>query len=306
MSGFHCLVASGTSSKQLRREPDALGIGYGSMLLEGFLAVLVILACSAGLTLTGEAWDSVYADWSSANGLGSKVGAFVSGAGNFVASLGIPPGVATAFMGVLVASFAATTLDSSCRLQRYVIEELAAALGGRNHEGGAGVRPLKVFTKRHPATMLAVVLGLGLASLPASGQLGDWSLDSAGTGGLILWPMFGATNQLLAGLALMVICFYLWRRNKPILLVAIPLLLMLLMPAWAIVDDALIGSRGSSFLGNQQWLLLGFAVGTLALEIWMIIEGILLFPKLRGVREAPPPPPGRREGDPDARPSETP
>ncbi|MED6307030.1 MAG: carbon starvation CstA 5TM domain-containing protein, partial [Planctomycetota bacterium] len=135
---------------------------------------------------------------------------------------------------------------------------------------------------------------------------GDWSLESAGTGGLILWPMFGATNQLLAGLALMVICFYLWRRNKPILLVAMPLLLMLLMPAWAIVDDALIGSRGSSFLGNGQWLLLGFAVGTLALEVWMIIEGILLFPKLRGIREAPAPPPGRWERDPDARPSETP
>ncbi len=306
VSGFHCLVASGTSSKQLRREPDALGIGYGSMLLEGFLAVLVILACSAGLTLTGEAWGSVYADWSSANGLGSKVGAFVSGAGNFVASLGIPPEIATAFMGVLVASFAATTLDSSCRLQRYVIEELAAALGGRNREGGAGVRPLGLFTRRHPATMLAVVLGLGLASLPASGQLGDWTLDSAGTGGLILWPMFGATNQLLAGLALMVICFYLWRRNKPVLLVAMPLLLMLLMPAWAIIDDALIGSRGSSFLGNGQWLLLGFAVGTLALEVWMIIEGILLFPRLRGIREAPAPPPGRREHDPDARPSEAP
>ena len=306
VSGFHCLVASGTSSKQLKSEPDALGIGYGSMLLEGFLAVLVILACTAGLTLTGEAWGSIYSDWSSANGLGSKVGAFVSGAGNFVASLGVPGETATALMGVLVASFAATTLDSSCRLQRYVIEELAGALGGRNAEGARGVRPLGILTRKHPATLLAVVLGLGLASLPASGQLGDWSLASAGTGGLILWPMFGATNQLLAGLALMVICFYLWRRGKPVLLVALPLLLMLLMPAWAIIDDAVIGSRGSSFLGDEQWLLLGFAVGTLALEGWMIIEGLLLFPRLRGIREAAAPPPGRWERDPDARPSEVP
>ena len=146
VSGFHCLVASGTSSKQLEREPDALGIGYGSMLLEGFLAVLVILACSAGLTLTGAAWTSVYADWSAANGLGAKVGAFVSGAGNFVASLGIPTEIAIALMGVLVASFAATTLDSSCRLQRYVIEELAGALGGRRKDGTPGFAPLHLLT----------------------------------------------------------------------------------------------------------------------------------------------------------------
>ncbi|MEE2681125.1 MAG: carbon starvation protein A [Planctomycetota bacterium] len=306
VSGFHCLVASGTSSKQLEREPDALRIGYGSMLLEGFLAVLVILACSAGLTLTGEAWTTVYGDWSSANGLGAKVGAFVSGAGNFVASLGIPTGIAIALMGVLVASFAATTLDSSCRLQRYVIEELAAALGGRRKDGAPGFAPLHLLTRKHPATLLAVLLGLGLASLPASGQLEDWSLQSAGGGGLILWPIFGATNQLLAGLALIVICFYLWRRNKPILFVAIPLMMMLLMPAWAMIDDALIGSRGSSFLENEQWLLLGFAIGTIVLEFWMIVEAALLFPTLKGVPEESAPPPGEWAHDGDLQPSELP
>ena len=306
VSGFHCLVASGTSSKQLENEPDALSIGYGSMLLEGFLAVLVILACCAGLTLTGGSWEMIYSDWSSANGLGAKIGAFVSGAGNFVASLGIPAEFAIALMGVLVASFAATTLDSSCRLQRYVIEELSAALGGRRADGTPGRSPLRVFTRKHPATLLAVVLGLGLASLPASGQLGDWSLQSAGTGGLILWPMFGATNQLLAGLALMVICFYLWRRGKPILFVAIPLVVMLLMPAWAMIDDAVIGSRGSSFLENEQWLLLFFAGATLALECWMIVEAVALFPRLKGVREAAPPPPGPAAHDSDLTPSEVP
>ncbi|MAJ47948.1 MAG: carbon starvation protein A [Planctomycetes bacterium TMED75] len=306
VSGFHCLVASGTSSKQLEREPDALGIGYGSMLLEGFLAVLVILACCAGLTLTGDAWGTIYSDWSSANGLSAKVGAFVMGAGNFVASLGVPKEIAVALMGVLVASFAGTTLDSSCRLQRYVIEELSAALGGRRADGSPGTPVLHAFTCKHPATLLAVVLGLGLASLPASGQLGDWSFQSAGTGGLILWPMFGATNQLLAGLALMVICFYLWRRGKPILFVALPLLLMLLMPAWAMIDDAVIGSRGSSFLGNGQWLLLGFAFATLALEAWMIVEAALLFPRLRGIREPKAAPPGDRNHDLDLEPSRLP
>ena len=291
VSGFHCLVASGTSSKQLRSEPDALPIGYGSMILEGFLAILVILACCAGSTLTGREWSVIYSDWDAANGLGPKVDAFVTGAGNFVASTGIGTSVSVALMGVLVASFAATTLDTSCRLQRYVIQELSAALGGRKSDGRPGFRPLHVFTGKHPATLLAVLLGLGLASMPASGGIDGWSLANAGTGGLILWPMFGATNQLLAGLAFMVVAFYLWRRGKPVFFVTLPLAFMLLIPAWAMIDDAFIGSRGSSFIEDRNWVLLGFAVVTLVLEVWMIVEGVRLFPSVKDRLEPDPAPP---------------
>ncbi|MCH2144003.1 MAG: carbon starvation protein A [Phycisphaerales bacterium] len=296
VSGFHCLVASGTSSKQLGHEPDALPIGYGSMVIEGFLATLVILACCAGATLTGQEWSALYTSWNAANGLGAKVNAFVMGAGNFVAATGVPTSVAIALMGVMVASFAATTLDTSCRLQRYVIQELAAALGGRRRDGRPGFRPLHVFTWKHPASLLAVILGLGLASMPASGNLDDWSLANAGTGGLILWPMFGATNQLLAGLAFMVITFYLWRRGKPVFFMTLPLAFMLLIPAWAMIDDAFIGSRGSSFIEEGNWILLGFAIATLLLEAWMIVEGARLFPKVAGLLEPPAAPPfGRHQ-----------
>ena len=290
VSGFHCLVASGTTSKQLRREPDALPIGYGSMILEGFLATLVILACCAGIGLTGEGWTSVYADWNEANGLGPKIAAFVNGAGNFIASIGIPAPVAVALMGVLVASFAATTLDTSCRLQRYVVQELAAALGGRRVDGAPGSRPLHLMTGKHPAGLLAVLLGLGLAALPAGGFEG-WSWSTAGTGGLILWPLFGATNQLLAGLAFMVIAFYLTRRGRSIGFLALPLAFMLVVPAWAMLDDAFIGSRSASFLEQGNWVLLGFAVATLLLEAWMVVEGLLLLPRVRGRLEAEPTPP---------------
>jgi len=291
VSGFHCLVASGTSSKQIERETDALPIGYGSMVLEGFLATLVILACCAGAMLTGERWSDLYSDWNAANGLGPKIDAFVTGAGNLVASIGIPGEIAIALMGVLVASFAATTLDTSCRLQRYVIQELAGALGGRTREGRPGFGPLRILTWKHPATLLAVVLGLGLASMPASGSFADWSLAEGGKGGMILWPLFGATNQLLAGLALLVITFYLWRRGRTILFLAVPLGFMLLIPAWAMIDDAFIGSRGSSFLADGKWTLLGVAIATLALEAWMIVEGVLLFPRVGGLleRKAEPP-----------------
>jgi carbon starvation protein len=137
ISGFHCLVSSGTSSKQLGNESDARFVGYGSMLLEGFLAVLVIIACAAGLglgvqaaggvTLTGhEAWLTRYGEWSSR--LGPLVAAFVDGSANILVSIGLPVSWAVALMGVMVASFAGTTLDTACRLQRYVIEELAGAL----------------------------------------------------------------------------------------------------------------------------------------------------------------------------------
>ena len=103
VSGFHCLVSSGTSSKQISSEPDARFVGYGSMLTEGFLATLVILACGAGLglgvataggeTLIGEAaWAERYASWGAAKGLGAKVGAFVDGSANFLMALGLSGG----------------------------------------------------------------------------------------------------------------------------------------------------------------------------------------------------------------------
>jgi len=86
------------------------------------------------------------------------------------------------------------------------------------------VRPL---TNKYVATAVAVGLGGLVAMLPASEKMGP------GSGGMILWPLFGATNQLLAGLAFMVTVFYLWRRNKPIWFAAAPMVVMLIMPAWA-------------------------------------------------------------------------
>ena len=152
-SGFHCLVSSGTSSKQIKCESDAQFVGYGSMLTEGFLATLVILSCVAGLGLgvvdpateqivTGTAaYDARYETWTTANGLAAKVGAFVDGSANFLVAMSIPPTVALAIMGVLVASFAGTTLDTACRLQRYVIQELATTFAGPHPGSAAAGRP---------------------------------------------------------------------------------------------------------------------------------------------------------------------
>ena len=276
-----------------------------------------------------------YSSWTAAGSLGAKVGAFVDGAGNFLASMGIPVGVGVALMGVLVASFAGTTLDTAVRLQRYVVQELAGTMrmGGRGdrscihcgydlagnisgtcpecgweidwdvtpgdgnpralHPRALGdpralpaMNPVLLLTNKHAATIFALVIGGLIASLPAP-SAEAWTLATAGTGGLILWPMFGATNQLLGGLAFLVIGFYLWRRSKPVWFLLPPLVFMLIMPAWALGWQMFVESPGSetSWLQDGRWLLLAIGAATLALEIWMIVEAALLWPKVKGVLE---------------------
>ncbi|MEM9479968.1 MAG: carbon starvation protein A [Verrucomicrobiota bacterium] len=292
ISGFHCLVSSGTSSKQIRNESDARFIGYGSMLTEGFLATLVILACVAGLGLgtnvvTGNAGSSIvtgedaylarYAAWDSAKGLAAKVGAFVDGSANFLKALGLPGGFAVALMGVFVASFAATTLDTACRLQRYVVQELASTFQPKDKTKS---NPLGILTNKHGATIFAVLIALALAALPKPGA--EWTMQTAGTGGLILWPLFGATNQLLGGLAFLVISFWMWRRQLPVWFVVIPATFMLFLPGVAMSIELF---KEGGWLAAGSWHLVFFGFATLALEIWMIAEAIAAWPKARGIIE---------------------
>ncbi len=294
VSGFHCLVSSGTSSKQVANECDAQYVAYGAMLLEGALAVIVILACCAGVgmgkftreadgsyvaavdstgaQLTGQsAWLSRYnpdGNWGDF-GLGAKVGAFVEGGANFLAALGISLKMSIAIIAVLVACFAATTLDTATRLQRYVVQELAAEFR---------IAPLM---NKYVATSFAVVLALMLALM--RGPTGAY-----GTGGLYLWPLFGATNQLLAGLALMVTVFYLARRNKPIWFALVPMLIMVVMPIWALSWQMFNTHSGWWQTGN--YLLLSIGGTTLLLQLWMVTEAVLAWPRARGVLEEALPP----------------
>jgi carbon starvation protein len=298
VSGFHCLVSSGTSSKQISKETDAQAIGYGSMLLEGALAVMVILACCAGVgmgkfdrvaqgesvfapskyvaavgadeaaVVGTEAWRAKYqtaGEWKDFK-LGAKVGAFVEGGGNFLSAVGLPLKLGIAIVAVLVACFAATTLDSATRLQRYVVQELGQTLH---------VKPL---TNRYVATIFALILGFWIAWQPGAGGV-------RGTGGLLLWPLFGATNQLLAGLALMVTTFYLWRRNKPVWFIVLPMVLMLILPFWA-----LTWQLTNLFNFQDKFMLSIVAIITLGLQVWMVVEAAIAWPRAKGVLEAKLPP----------------
>jgi carbon starvation protein len=246
ISGFHSLVSSGTSSKQLSNETHAQFIGYGGMLMEGALATIVIIACTAGLGNTA-AWTARYADWTSASGLGAKVSAFVDGGSTFLTALGLGKNLAVTILGVFIVSFAATTLDTATRIQRYIITELAENMN------------IKVLTKRHAATACAVITALLLALAKPDGQ-----------GALILWPLFGASNQLLAGLALMVITVYLYKKGKPIVYTGIPMIFMVIMTGWAMVLNTI------AFYRDANWLLFGINGGIIIFVVWMIIEVITI------------------------------
>jgi len=272
ISGFHSLVASGTTPKQISREGDALFVGYGSMLLEAVLATLVIVAVAAGIglryesdggILTGNAaWMHHYASWDAASGLGAKLNAVVIGSANMMNTIGVPVGIGLVIMGVFIASFAGTTLDTATRIQRYVIAELGQDLR---------VRPL---TNRYIATAIAIISAAALA----------FATGADGKGALRLWPLFGAVNQLLAALALLIVTVYLRRRSCWGWLVSgIPCVLMLIMTNYAMVLNEVRFIHD----GNRMLIVVNLLVQILAL--WMIIEAITAFfnPKKQETDEVP-------------------
>ncbi len=261
ISGFHSLVSSGTSAKQVRHETDSLFVGYGSMLMEGALATLVIIAVSAGIgmgyvtksgeTLTGvAAWTTHYSSWAAAAGLGSKLAAFVNGSANMIASIGLPNELCVVVMGVFVASFAGTTLDTATRIQRYIVAELFAGF------------KMDFLTGKYTATFIAVATALLLAFATGAG----------GNGAMKLWPLFGAVNQTLAGLALIIITLYLKTKGGLKWLISgIPAVLMMFLTIWALILNQ------TKFGASHNMLLTVVNGIILALAIWIVIEGCLKF-----------------------------
>ncbi len=286
VSGFHNIVSSGTTSKQLRSEPDALPIGYGGMLSEGFLSVLVILSCGAGIGLGlatpdgvlhkgMDAWNATYSSWGAMSGLSSSVGAFVHGSGNFLSSIGLPAEFSIALMGLFVACFAGTSLDTACRLQRYVVEELSHSVL-RHERDNTPMGLARFFENRHGATIVAVTTAAFLAVLPGPGKA--WTVDSIGTGGLILWPLFGVTNQLSVGLAFIVITSYLINIGKPFWMTALPCVLMLVLPLWAIVEQVFFGWEGApAWIFGHNLPLATIGIIVILLELGILREAASLF-----------------------------
>lgn len=183
ISGFHSLVSSGTSAKQLDKEPSALAVGYGAMLLEAALATLVILAVTTGVTRAE--WLKTYAHYAQVPTLPT----FAEGGARIVNALGIPKAFALNILAVFMVSFASTTIDTATRLQRYVIAEFGDSINQ------------KWLTNKYVAAGIAVVSAY-LMAFRGSANL--------------IWPLFGATNQMLAGLALLTITVYLVKKTSPL------------------------------------------------------------------------------------------
>ncbi|MFQ5849906.1 MAG: carbon starvation protein A [Candidatus Binatia bacterium] len=254
ISGFHSIVSSGTTSKQLDKETDARPVGYLGSLGEGSLALVAILACAAGFA-TVAAWDQHYASWGAAKGLGAKVGAFVNGIGYFLnQAFGISPIIGATFAAVVVVSFAATTMDTGVRLQKYVTAEFGDMLG------------LPVLKVGWVATVIAV-LTTGLLAL----------YDGQGKGGLIIWPLFGTTNQLLASLALLVISVFLTKLRRPTVYTLTPMVFLLIVTVWAMLFNL------RNYWVKENWGL--FIIGAIILisAVYMVVEAVRT---IRGARRA--------------------
>ena len=264
ISGFHGLVASGTTSKQISNIQDTKMIGYGSMLGEGTLALASTIAAVAGISLVTNCnlpsigavenlnWNIYYDTW--AHAATNKATAFVLGGGALIQSLGIPPILAKTIMAVLVISFAATTLDTATRIQRFILTEVGQTID------------IPLLKNRYIATLVAILPALALTL---------WNVADPVTGestqaGWVLWPIFGASNQMLAALTLMVLSIYFWKKNKPVLPLVIPFIFITITTLTSLVVNA------QSFVGNNRLLLV--IDGILAtLILWMLYEGWTIF-----------------------------
>ena len=247
-SGFHGLVSSGTTAKQLAKETHARPIGYGAMIGESLLGLLAVLACTAGFSST-TAWHSHYASFSAAQGLAKKLSGFIDGTTSFLASLGLPPELASALIAMVVVSFALTTLDSATRLLRFNIEELFG--------------PLKLpgLSNRYVSSALAC------------GTIGFFAFYEVGgkPAALALWALFGTTNQLLAGLTLLMVTLYLKHRGKPTLYTGIPAVFIM---ATTLVSMTL-NLKKFATSQNPDYLLTTVGGILLGLGLWLVVEAIL-------------------------------
>jgi len=249
ISGFHGLVSSGTTSKQLNSESDVKFVGYLGSVGEGTLALLAIIACTAGFASVAD-WEAFYSSFAAGG-----VPAFVQGGARIAnAGLGLPIPFAETFLAVMAVLFAATTMDTGVRLQRFIVQEWG------------NIYNIPALTNRYTATFLAVAACVALA-FGAGG--------SAGTGGMIIWPLFGTTNQLLAGLSLVVISVFLLRLGRPTFYTLVPLVFIMVMSVWALLLQLV------DFYRQGNWFLIVVDVLILVATIAVMLESIAAFNRVK-------------------------
>jgi len=246
ISGFHSLVAGGTTCKQLSTETDARRVGYNAMLLESLLAVCVLLAIGAAMTFAD--YKSVV--WPSDPGVKSNpILGFSLAAGHlFNRALGIPVALGSVFGILLVEGFVITTLDAAVRLNRYLFEELWAILFQKTP---------RIMSNYWFNAALSVVLMWVLAYSNAFSSL---------------WPIFGTANQLLAALALLAVSAWLLLRKKRNLFTLIPAVFMIVTTLASLLILLANYYRSKNYiLMAADLLLLGLSAGV----VWLVLKTFL-------------------------------
>jgi carbon starvation protein len=245
ISGFHALVGSGTTSKQIDKETDERFVGYGGSLGEGLLALAAIIAVSAGFATLGE-WQSVYTNF----GAGG-ITAFVEGGSTIVANgLGFSKEFSATLLAVMAILFAGTTMDTGVRLQRYIVQEWG------------NIYNIPVLTNNLVATLVAVGACIALA-FGAGG--------ASGTGGMMIWPLFGTTNQLLAGLTLLVVSLMLLKLGRPVWFTLLPMAFLLTMTIVALLFQLW------GFFTAGNWLLVFMDLLILVAAFMVALEAMSAF-----------------------------
>ncbi|WP_019673583.1 carbon starvation CstA family protein [Psychrobacter lutiphocae] len=247
ISGFHGLVATGTTSKQIDKEEDVRFVGYFGAVGEGLLALGAILAATAGFATLAD-WEAVYQKF----GDGS-IGAFIDGGATILNNgMGIDIVLSQTILTVMAALFAGTTMDTGVRLQRYIFQEFGE------------VYNLPALKKGVVATLLAV----GSCLLIAFGAGG-----ADGSGGMLIWPLFGTTNQLMAALTLMIVTVILLRKGKTVWYTLAPLSFLLVMAIFALILQL------KTFYMDKNWLLIFLDIVILIATILVTFESFSVLRK---------------------------
>ncbi len=258
LSGFHGIVASGTSSKQLNNEKDARFVGYLGALGEGSLALITIAAATGSLYAVSQAeWSGLYASFGD-----GAAGAFIAGGAALITEgWGIPFTFSETLLAVMVVLFAGTTMDSGLRLQRYIIQEWG------------NIYSIGFLKNNYVATMVAVGSCLVLAFGATNGQY-------PGDGGMLIWPIFGASNQILASLTLLVLSVYLMRLKRPSVFTLAPMVFMVFMAFWASLWYLF------DYYRSGNWLLLLLSLAVMSASIIVMLEAVSVIMRIRRGRES--------------------
>ena len=246
ISGFHGTVSSGTTSKQIDREGDARFVGYFGAVGEGLLALGTILVTTAAFRTVAE-WEEIYSSFSNGG-----VEVFVEAGGTLVnQGIGLSPSLSSTVLATMAVLFAATTMDTAVRLQRYIVQEIGQTFNVR----------IDMYT----ATAIAVGVCIALT----------FSAGADGSGGVIIWPLFGTTNQLLAALTLSIVAVMLMRRRRPFLPVLIPAVFVIFVSIYALIVQL------GQFYNDGNWLLLVLDIIVLIAAVWVLIEAAMAMVRTR-------------------------